>query len=133
MVTIKFIEEFYFDLEVSLLRELVTYMYWGYWEPRNTERTKQVFELAAKLDLKELRNNASDELAKALSPTNAAELLISAQQYGGRSLKKKSIQFIIENKGKIDDKYLEEKLLSYAEGAKLIAEIYKEDVYTKTN
>lgn len=108
-------------------------MYWGYWEPRNIERTKQVFELAAKLDLKELRNNASEEIAKALSATNAAELLISAQQYGGRSLKKKCIQFIIENKSKIDPKYLEEKLLSCEEGAKLIAEIYKEDVYTKRN
>ena len=114
-----------------MLRELVTYMYWGYWESINIERTRQIFELAAKFDLKELRNNASEELADALSPTNAAEFLISSHNYGGRSLKRKCIQFIIEHKSKIDPKYLEEKLLSFDGGAELIAEIYKEDVYKK--
>ena len=103
-------------------------MYWGYWEPRFLERTKQLFEIASKLDLKELRNNAGEEMSKNLNPRNAAEFLVSAQEHEGKYLKKKCIQYIIQNKHVIDGVYLEESLLKSNDGARLIAEINQEEV-----
>jgi hypothetical protein len=134
ILSIIFKDEFYPGLDVTLLRELVTYMYWGYWESKNLERTKQLFEISSKFDLKELRNNTGEELAKNLNPRNAAEFLVSAEEYGGKHLKKKSIDFIILNKHKIDAEHLEERLLKVNDGARLIAEIYQQDVFsTKKN
>lgn len=62
LVTIKFKEDFFFSYESGLLKEVVEYIYWGFWEARNMDRTKQVFILAAKFDLKDLRNISAEEV-----------------------------------------------------------------------
>ncbi len=62
LVTIRFKEEFAFGLESGVLKEVIEYAYWGFWEARNMERTRQVFILAAKFDLKNLRDIAGEEV-----------------------------------------------------------------------
>jgi len=129
ILTINFKNDFYHGLDVTLLKELVANLYWGYWEHKNIERTKQLFEISSIFDLKELRNNTGEELVKNLNPRNAAEFLISAEEYRSKYLKKKSIEYIIENKNKINEKFLEERLLKFNDGAKLISEIYQHEVF----
>ena len=62
LVTIKFKEEFSIGLESGILKEIVEYIYWGFWEARNMERTRQTFILAAKFDLKNLRDISAEEV-----------------------------------------------------------------------
>ena len=130
IAVITFKPSFHAQLDMSLLRDVVAYMYWGYCEPGQLERTKCVFELASLLDLKDLRNYASDELTKYFGPKNVAEFLVSAVRYEGKRLKQNCIAYIIENKRLINPKYLEHVLLKFDNGDKLIAEIYEKEVFS---
>ena len=91
---------------------------------------KHFKELAA---LKELRNNAGEELSKQLSTRNVADILVSAHEHDGKLLKKICIDYIIQNKLSIEQLYLKEKLVNTENGAKLIAEIYHHEVLQKNN
>jgi hypothetical protein len=129
-LVIKFNQNFHLGLDITLLREIIAYLYWSYWEPRFLERTKQLFEIASKLDLKELRNSTGEDLSNNLNTKNVADLLIAAEEHGGKILKKKCIHFIIENKAQIDSKYLEQRLLKFEFGSQLVAELYKENAFS---
>ena len=61
-VTIRFIDDFSPAFDIHLLREVVEYMYWGFWEARNLERTKLIFILGSQFDLKDLRNVSGEEV-----------------------------------------------------------------------
>jgi hypothetical protein len=117
-----------FCSDVSLLREAVGYMYWGFWEHKSFERSRDMFELAAKLDLKELRKMCAEELVKGLTPKTVMEILILADEYDPKFLKNECIKYIILHKSEMNQKEFEEKLLK-DKYAHLVADLYRDEVF----
>ncbi len=76
IVTIKFTKEFSTGLELGLFEEIVEYMYWGFWEKRSLERTKQIFQVSSLLDLKNLRDITSEEVINIINTLKSFIIII---------------------------------------------------------
>lgn len=103
-------------------------MYWGYWESKSFERSRETFELAAKLDVKELRKISAEELIKGLTPKTVMDILILANDYDPKFLKSECIRYIITHKTEINQKELEEMLLKEGR-THLVADLYRDEVF----
>jgi len=137
ILELKFSREFCPDSR--LFKEIVLYMYWAYIE-LDTKETKtkfEVFKLAARLELKDLRNVVGKALAEELTKENIAEVLLFGQEYDAKQLKKQCIEYIIRNRddpSKLDQYALKERIFRMNDEDKsrsLLREMYENKVQQK--
>jgi len=117
-------------------REVVAYMYWAFIDlnAKDTKYKFDIFKLASKLELKDLRNNVGKVLADELTKENIAEVLLFSQDYEAQQLKKKCIEYIIrfrDNPSMLDQKTLKERIFKMVDPEKskrLLREMYENKV-----
>ena len=116
---------------IELLRKVICYIYWGYWD-EDEDEVKDLFTLAAIFDLKELRNNAGEMMAGQLNGRNISEYILLAHKYDATMLKSACIKYLVQNRSNLDRGFIQRELIdnqsiikSREERARLVAEIYR--------
>lgn len=107
------------DINISTVRDMLTYMYTGKIEDLNT-RSINLLEAADKYQLSELKEICEETLSANLSVDNSLECLLMADLHNASELKTSAVKFIVEHSVDFVDEI--DKFKEYPD---LIAELFK--------
>jgi speckle-type POZ protein len=85
------------DVEYSVLREMLNFIYAGRCTPDITDLASDLLIAADKYRLEELKNHCERCLMQALAHDNACQLLIISDVYNAERLRQKAVRFILHH------------------------------------